>query len=1143
MQMSVAGNITELSLLDETTLRIRVGVFWASLTFTSDEGELVQVDGFPRNRLTALNSALREQLFSQTLRRELAKLQSEWLVIQDWVTAMQSVSSDALAHRRWITQEQQQAGIASKPQAHSPDFWSRLRDPEIAGQLCLDAATIAEFSRLWAQDWICAWSAQNEQHIQREMLDCKTLFDKVETQPLTPEQARAVICFDNRVQVVASAGSGKTSTMVAKAVYAVSRSFATAEQIVLLAFNRKAADELKQRAARSFAKLEMANVEVEATTFHALGLSIIGHATGRKPNVPDWAADATAGFRKLSQLVDGLKDRSVEFRHQWDLFRLVFARDLPPFGSSGSADGWDREGKGYMETLQGERVRSQEERTIADWLFVNCVTYEYERSYAIETATETHRQYYPDFYYPDVDLYHEHFALDEQGRAPPQFAGYLEGVAWKRQLHRDNGTNLIETTSSQLRNGSWMSALGQALTERGTVLDFNPDRLRPEGGRPPMEQSELVGLMRTFISHAKSNCLDIAALKTSLLDQPGQVDTHRHRMFLDLVGPVMQCWDAALAEEKGIDFEDMLNQAAIHLEQDRYASPYLIVMADEFQDASRARARLCRAMVRAPGRFLFAVGDDWQSINRFAGADVSVMTRFTEWFGGGEVLKLEQTFRCPQALCDVSSRFVSRNPAQIRKTVRSLTPAHGAVLEVLQADHRDKLHETLLLFLDRLAEGLRNGSTAPGSDGGKVSVMLLGRYNAERRYLPYNWQAQFGEVLELSFMTIHKSKGGEADYVVLPAMLSRQRANSFPNTRVDDPVLALAMPSGDDFPLGEERRLFYVALTRARRSVTLLTARGERSRFIDELQEEGDVAIVNADGQAITEESCPACKQGVIVSREGPYGTFTSCSNYPRCEFKPERRRTAWPVQGATVKIVPAIGLVPDTETQQWLAQIPFLNPGRAKAGRTGDAMRATSAKVKEPSSVQPPNLTVPAQKTTSFNVGRTIGDFFRSVDSGIKTINEHVERASALQAATQQLELALHAEKACVEAALETARLSINRQVWLNADPRRAAHFLQITTEIQKHRSLGIEPKQVFEHRVPPEFRRTVPHPNAETEEEIEGHFRMRKATRQQFFNGVYIQLAQDASLCSAFRKSLDAMQGSDLWSVIDPKGMLSKR
>jgi DNA helicase-4 len=123
---------------------------------------------------------------------------------------------------------------------------------------------------------------------------------------------------------------------------------------------------------------------------------------------------------------------------------------------------------------------------------------------------------------------------------------------------------------------------------------------------------------------------------------------HRHRMFLDIAEPIIKAWDAALADEDGIDFEDMLNLAALHLESGRYEAPYELVMADEFQDASRARARLCRALAQKPGRHLFAVGDDWQSINRFAGADVSVMTSFREWFGYGRFLSSNRPSAAPK---------------------------------------------------------------------------------------------------------------------------------------------------------------------------------------------------------------------------------------------------------------------------------------------------------------------------------------------------------------------------------------------------------------------------------------------------------------------------------------------------------------
>lgn len=887
--LTAEGRSHRVHIEEETTYRIQPGMIWTDITLYPGQRSQVKADGLPNARGAALSHALHLLLAEKRLREDVAFLLGTLQTIEQWLEFKTSQEQRCTQARHWFTHERQTAVMAARPSMDADAIRTKLKKPGVADRLGPQATALERSLVAWETDHSPAWARLNLMHTERELKECKELLDRVESRPLTHEQARAVICFDNRVQVVASAGSGKTSIMVAKAAYAIHRGLVAPERIVLMAFNKQAAEELKERAAKSFERLGMKGVTVEASTFHALGLRIIGKATGEKPDIPDWATDTVSGFRKLTDIIDQLKDRSTAFRMNWDLFRLVFGKDLPSLGSPGNADLWDNQGNGLLRTAHGETVKSQEEAIIANWLFYNGVNYRYEVPYKHSTANEDHRQYKPDFYYPDLDLYHEHFALDAQGVPPPHFEGYLEGVHWKRQKHSEMGTSLFETTSHGLRSGDDFDRLAAELTSRGVLLDPNPDREIPQGGQQPMESADLTGLVRTFISHAKSNSLTFPALHQRLDAMPEDRFKFRHRMFLNIAIPIMEAWDAALAAEGGIDFEDMLNLAAKHLENNRYDAQYELVMADEFQDASRSRARLCRALVQKPDRFLFAVGDDWQSINRFAGADVSVMTGFRQWFGDGQVLKLEQTFRCPQTLCDVSSAFVSRNPAQIAKRVHSVTPPQGPVLQAFQVDNKEKLADAVDRFVMTLAQGVRDGTIAPGRNG-KVSVYVLGRYNADRQYLPAS-KSRFERWLDVSFLTIHRSKGAEADFVILPEMLSVLRGRSFPNTRADDPVLTLAMPSGDNFPLGEERRLFYVALTRARRSVAMFTVRGRCSSFLRELEEEGAVSITDTDGKAIQEESCPACKQGVLVLRTGPYGEFRSCSNFPVCSFKPKKPR------------------------------------------------------------------------------------------------------------------------------------------------------------------------------------------------------------------------------------------------------------
>ncbi|WP_024956671.1 UvrD-helicase domain-containing protein [Stenotrophomonas maltophilia] len=1090
LALALDGRTHRVNVEDEATYRVNTGTFWTDITFHPGQGREVRADGLPNVQGAALVQALNVALTEKRLREDVAFLKGQQRSIDVWLDHKADQERGCLEQRRWFTHEQQEDVLAARPKMDAAGLRSRLKKPGVAVRLGPAAQAIERSLAAWEADHRPAWAALNAAHVDRELVACKDLLDRVESRPLTPEQARAVVCFDNRVQVVASAGSGKTSTMVAKAAYAIHRGFVDPKRIVLLAFNTDAAEELKKRAVLAFERLGMGDVTVEASTFHALGLRLIGKATREKPDVPDWATDAAGGVRKLTDLVDQLKDQSPTFRRQWDLFRFVFGKDLPAFGAPEPSDVWDAQGKGALVTNRGERVKSVEEVMIANLLFLNGVDYRYEAPYPHRTADETHRQYKPDFYYPDLNLFHEHFALDANGVPPAHFEGYMDGVIWKRQLHAEKGTELFETTSHGLRHGDDFDRLERELTDRGLVLDPNPDREIPKEGQQPMASVELVGLVRTFMSHAKSNGLSASDLHQRLDAMPADTFKLRYQMFLDIAVPVMAAWDEALAAEDGIDFEDMLNLAASHLEGGRVESPYDLVMADEFQDASRARARLCRALVQGKGRFLFAVGDDWQSINRFAGADVSVMTGFRQWFGHGQVLKLEQTFRCPQALCDVSSAFVSKNLGQIAKRVHSATPAHGPVLQAFQVDTKDQLADAIDRFVVNLAEGVRDGTIPPGRNG-KVSVYVLGRYNADRQYVPMR-QSRFNRWVEVSFLTIHRSKGSEADYVILPEMISAPRRRSFPNTRTDDPVLALAMPEGDTFPLGEERRLFYVALTRARRTVAMFTARGQRSMFLRELVEDGILGITDTDGEAVKEEACPACKQGVLVLRTGPYGEFRSCSNFPVCSYKPRRR-----------------GVDPSP-----LATPPSL-PKRASAVHPSQPVR--SASVPQPT---PPS--------------RTLFSLLESFNNGLAEINRNVSRASAVQSATSDLKHRIFAERSTIESALELARSAISLEEKLK-DPRFKEAYESLSEALDANRHEPEEAQSWVETPLPT-FSRSQQHPDEDIDAAIQRSFDGLREDRDAFLSAIHGQLAGDSVLRHHFLTSIEKLHGRHYLVALDP-------
>jgi len=237
------------------------------------------------------------------------------------------------SERRWFTSEFLKNHLAARPALALPDdaFVAMFADPDIQQHLGDRLDEARKTSALWRADLSALIAERNEKHVLAELERCRPLFDTVESQPLTDEQSRAVICFDNRVQVVASAGSGKTSTMVAKAAYAISRGLVAPDKILMLAFNDAAAKELGTRTQLALERVGLAGITIQAGTFHSFGSRVIGQATGTRKRVPRWMDDGD-GVGHLSKLVDDLKDKNAAFRTRWDLFRVVFGRDIARFG-------------------------------------------------------------------------------------------------------------------------------------------------------------------------------------------------------------------------------------------------------------------------------------------------------------------------------------------------------------------------------------------------------------------------------------------------------------------------------------------------------------------------------------------------------------------------------------------------------------------------------------------------------------------------------------------------------------------------------------------------------------------------------------------------------------------------------------------
>ena len=840
------------------TAEIATGWFWSGIQIRS-LSQVVTISGLSRTAAKTFNNALenaRVGWWSRTLASNIELLRSVYNSLEQLREPFRYITYSTFTNLERDTRD-----VLDKFPSQWPDS---LSDNEEIYML--------KAARVFLADPGGRRAKANAIFVVDELNRSKTFFDKIETRPLTDEQRRAVVVDEDRNLVVAAAGSGKTSVIVAKAGWLIRKQYRRPSELLLLAFAKDAQREMEERLHKRLGKGVGAMITVR--TFHSLGMAIIGDVERRRPALSPVAEDDKALFamlkRIISDLVANLKFSKIMLR--W--FQEFFApyRNEHDFKTQGEY--WHYIRTNEIRSLQGEKVKSFEECIIANFLYVNGITYEYENPYEHETATPERRQYQPDFYLPEAGIYIEHYAISKSGNTPPFInrTEYLKSMEWKRELHTKHGTVLIETFSHENDDGKLAEHLAAKLADHGVTFSSVPadktfEILEEQGRIDPFTR-----LVATFLQHYKGAQLSTEDIAKRAAEAPNRL---RAEAFVTVFIPIVERYEAFLNRQQQIDFNDMISKATEHVEQGRYRSPFGYILVDEFQDISPGRARLLKALLDTSDTAqLFAVGDDWQAIYRFAGSDIAIMREFRERFGENERINLETTFRCSNRIADIATEFVLKNPSQIRKSVSTVHEADkpGVHIGLSAEDCPDLLRESL----NKIATDMEER-------GKKSTVLLLGRY----------WRSQprnIGELkreypdLDLTYMTVHRSKGLEADYVVVLDVCSGNYG--FPSELTDDPVLDLVLAASERHPNAEERRLFYVAITRARRGVYLLADSGPPSSFVTELIQEGyDVTVF---GRPLDKDvACPKCVDGRLEQRENfrDGGKFYGCSNYPYCDY------------------------------------------------------------------------------------------------------------------------------------------------------------------------------------------------------------------------------------------------------------------
>ena len=702
-------------------------------------------------------------------------------------------------------------------------------------------------------------TAHNNAYVDRILQQDKGYFDNILKQidpkiQLDEEQRRAVITDDDYCLLVAGAGAGKTTTMAAKVKYLVDKKHIDPSEIIVISYTKKAIGELRERINTGL------GISAKICTFHAFSYDIVKQFSAEPPEINfssqqiifDMLEKAIFHNKQLMRnlvLFLGyyfdLAEDAFEFPdlNQYHLYRAAQDFETLKSGLGQYIKKVEQQRTKRTRTITGEYLRSMQEVQIANFLYLNGLDYEYERVYPFGSPSRN-KKYTPDFYISQGEhsAWLEHYALSESGYNSmfdsQQPSRYLRAISDKRRLHKANRTTLLETWSFYSDRRSLLEHLKEVLEREGFILKpRNPEEVYKkivETGKDKYIY-KLILFMREFIEQYKTTGYDEGGF--SILRE--KTDNPRTLLFLEIAEQVYHHYQSVLKQRNQIDFADMINDAHFYLqeiERQNIPLPYRYIIIDEFQDIARQRFNLTKRLSQITQAKVVAVGDDWQSIYAFSGSDITLFTRFLELMGAGTELKITHTYRNSQELIDIAGGFVQKNSTQIRKQLISPKRLENPiVVEVFDDSFKPMVQ--LANTVERIIGEILS------EYGEKSSILIIGRYSFDM-YNLYRTK-RFNELpagrvksekypnANITFMTAHSSKGLGYDNVILINMFEGKFG--FPCQIEDDPIMKLVTYEDYSMPFAEERRLFYVAMTRTKNRVYIAAPKVRPSRFLVEL--------------------------------------------------------------------------------------------------------------------------------------------------------------------------------------------------------------------------------------------------------------------------------------------------------------------
>ncbi len=771
----------------------------------------------------------------------------------------------------------------------------------------------------------------NEAYIKKALIEEKDYLDNIlkDVDPnikLDENQRRVILTDEDHCLVIAGAGAGKTTTVAAKVKYLVEKKDIDPSQILVVSFTNKAVNELKEKVNEDL------SIACPISTFHSVGNAILRKQTDEQLRI-------VQSSKLYYVVLDYFKSSVLKNETLVNNLIMFFAsyfdapyegEDLNLFFNKIAKSNFstmrselddfkkqviDKHSKRTV-TILNEVLRSQEEVEIANFLYLNNIDYEYEPVYKYNIMFSK-KPYTPDFIIKQggKEVYLEHFGITEDGQnsrySQNELELYKKSINDKIILHRQHTTKLIYTFSKYKDKKPLLYHLQKELEKNGFVL-------KPKSNKEVMERlvsleenryiRKLVSLICRFISNFKTN----GYTEDDFNRMYHETKNVRTKLFLEICKSCYLEYQRYLRENNAIDFEDMINESARVLrekEEMKEKLNFKYIIVDEYQDISRQRFDLVESLSKVTDAKIIAVGDDWQSIYAFSGSDITLFTNFTQKVGYAKILKIVNTYRNSQEVIDIAGNFIQQNKTQIKKELKSPKTIKDPVIIYTYDGTRKKFngnntsganyelaHAIEIIFKEIIEFNTKEGKPK------NSSILLLGRFGFDGDKLEksglFEYSNREGKLrsvkypeLNITFMTAHASKGLGYDNVIV--VNGRNETYGFPSKIEDDPVLKFVIKTDYSIDYAEERRLFYVAMTRTKNRVFFVAPEQNPSEFLIELKQNYKNVVLRGDWNEeyhpnnIAKKICPICGYPLQYKYKNSYGLrLYICTNEPEvCGF------------------------------------------------------------------------------------------------------------------------------------------------------------------------------------------------------------------------------------------------------------------